>query len=246
MQQAYRMLRVVAEAQTIRIVFASAPDKLLLHELGSACIALTQENSSGIKAIVLDFQDNTDTFDKETDVDNQAALEQELHQAIQAILALQPPVLAVVRGTVSAIASQLIQVSDVILVAHTAVLTIPTSRETDKAKVSHYDTFTGAEALRLGMVSWSVPAKAIDDEMERVLSILRDKSAVALRLLKASVRIGNATTSAASGSGATAVTRLDALKQVNELYLTHVMQTNDASEGLNAFLEKRQPRWKNQ
>src|SRR5690242_147767 len=132
MQQAYRMLRVVAETQTIRMVFAFAPGKLLLRELVSACTALTQENSSGIKAVVLDFQDHTGTGDK--DADNQAVSENDLHQAIQAVQALQPPVLAVVRSTLSPIASQLIQVADLILVAQTAVLSLTTQDNTGKAK----------------------------------------------------------------------------------------------------------------
>lgn len=250
MQQAYRMLRVVAEAQTIRMVFALTPGKLLLHELSSACTALTQENSSGIKAVVLDFQDNVGTGDKDKDTDNQVVLENDLHQAIQAVQALQPPVLAVVRGTLSNVASQLVQGADLILVAHTAVLSIQTHGDTGKAKDTRQETITGAEALRLGLVSWSVPARAIDAEVERVLDMLRNKSGVALRLTKASVRMGstNTHTSASNDKApkAAEATRLDALKQVNEFYLTHVMKTTDAAEGLRAFLEKRRPRWKNQ
>ena len=239
MQQAYRMLKVVAEAQTIRMVFTSIPGKLLFHELSSACATLTQENSSGIKAVVLDFQDNANTPDQ------QAAPENELRQAIQAVQALQPPVLAVVRGTLSASASQLIHAADLILVANTAVLSMPDNGNASNANDAPQDTVTGAEALRLGLVSWSVPTGAIDAEVERVLDNLRDKSAVALRLTKASVRLGSTNTSASDGTG-TASTRLNALKKINEFYLAHVMQTTDATEGLRAFLEKRQPRWKNQ
>ena len=255
MQQAYRMLRIVAEAQTIRMVFAFTPGKLLLHELSSACIALTQENSSGIKAVVLDFQDNVGTGDRDKDTDNQAVSENDLHEAIQAVQALQPPVLAVVRGTLSNVASQLIQGADLILVAHTAVLSIQTHAlqthgDTGKAKGTRQDTVTGAEALRLGLVSWSVPARAIDAEVERVLDMLRDKSGVALRLTKASVRMGSTSTHTSASNDkapkATEAKQLDALKQVNEFYLTHVMKTTDAAEGLRAFLEKRRPRWKNQ
>ena len=56
MQQAYRVLRIVAEAQTIRIVLMLRPSELMLNELYSACSALHTENSSGIKAVVLDFK----------------------------------------------------------------------------------------------------------------------------------------------------------------------------------------------
>jgi cyclohexa-1,5-dienecarbonyl-CoA hydratase len=71
--------------------------------------------------------------------------------------------------------------------------------------------------------------------MERVLDLLRSKSAISLRHTKASVRL----------AGADHKTRQEALEQVNQLYITQLMQTHDAQEGLKAFLEKRKPDWKN-
>jgi 1,4-dihydroxy-2-naphthoyl-CoA synthase len=73
--------------------------------------------------------------------------------------------------------------------------------------------------------------------------MLRENSAMALRLTKASVRL--AANAQAAESEGDVPPRLAALKQVNEFYLTRVMQTADAAEGLQAFLEKRKPQWKN-
>ena len=235
MQQAYRMLRVVAEAQTIRMVLMLAPHKLLLQELCRACSALVEENTSGIKAVVLDFTGAAyagsipDTEKQEAD----AAL---LRETVQAIRAISPPVLAVVSDSVSASASALIRAADLTLVARQATLTLSVDQQGE-------NSFTGAEALRLGLVSWSVPIKELDAEMERILGMLRNKSAVALRLTKESTRLGP---SNATGQVNGAITPLDALKQINTFYLTHVMPTADATEGLHAFLEKRKPRWKNE
>ena len=236
MQQAYRMLRVVAEAQTIRMVLMLAPNSLLLAELCSACTTLTAENTSGIKAIVLDF--TAATYAGSTpDTEQQEPDKGTLHETIQAIHALPPPVLAVVRDSVTASASALIQATDLTLVAHHAALLL------SKRDSHTREELSGVEALRLGLVSWSVPSKELDTELERILSMLRNKSAVALRLTKESTRLGP--TSIATGQGDGAKTPLDALKQINEFYLTHVMQTADAAEGLHAFLEKRQPHWEN-
>jgi cyclohexa-1,5-dienecarbonyl-CoA hydratase len=74
--------------------------------------------------------------------------------------------------------------------------------------------------------------------MERFLDMLREKSAIALRLTKASTRQGQAAQS-------NHASHLETLKQVNAFYLKEVMSTRDASEGLHAFLEKRKPNWKN-
>ena len=237
MQQAYRILRVVAETQTIRMILMLTPGKLVLQELCIACTALAQENSNGIKALVLDFQDMADVQNTDNAAVS-AVSEDDMQQAAQAVQALQLPVLAVVRGAVSLAASTLIHSADLILVAHHATLVIPGASDHTQ------DTLTGAEALRMGLVSWSVSARDIDVEMERILGMLRDKSAVALRLTKESVRLGTAHDPHGQVEGAT--TPLDALQQINEFYLTHVMQTADATEGLHAFLEKRQPHWKNQ
>jgi 1,4-dihydroxy-2-naphthoyl-CoA synthase len=92
-------------------------------------------------------------------------------------------------------------------------------------------------------VNWSVAVNDIDREMERVLDLLRDKSAVALREAKASVRLAAA--HLAQPPAQETAPRLAALRQVNEFYLARVMQTADAAEGLHAFLEKRKPQWSN-
>src|SRR5579864_4493508 len=55
MQQAYQALRIVSEAQTIRIVLATQPDELSLRELGTVCASFSAGGGDGIKAVVLDF-----------------------------------------------------------------------------------------------------------------------------------------------------------------------------------------------
>lgn len=67
MQQAYRALRVVAEAQTIRIVLDANPGELMLTELCTACASLNTAASNGVKAVVLDFK-NTRWWRRETSI----------------------------------------------------------------------------------------------------------------------------------------------------------------------------------
>jgi hypothetical protein len=224
MQQAYQALRIVSEAQTIRIVLSTQPDELILQELCTACDSFSTAGSEGIKAVVLDFiraegKDEKDAINR---------VPTNVEQAYHAVRAVAQPVLAVARDTLSPAASRLICAADFTLVAEHAILTIAGEDSED-------ETLHGAQAARMGYVTWSVPASDINKEMGRILNQLREKSAVALRLTKASVRLGQAEQ----------LTPLEALQRINTFYLTEVMRTNDAAEGLRAFLEKRQPVWEN-
>ncbi len=229
MQQAYRALRIIAEAQTIRIVLAPEPDELMLKELCIACESLHTESSSGIKAVVLDFNPTATQLIKQG---SQAATDRVptiVESACAAVRSISQPVLAVVRATLLQAARSLVQVADFTLVAEQAMLTV-SNEETGEE-----DTLTGLQAARLGYATWTAPASDISKHMERILDLLRAKSAVALRQAKASVRL----------AAEDHATRLEALQQVNTLYLSQLMQTHDAQEGLQAFLEKRKPNWKN-
>lgn len=227
MQQAYRALRVIAEAQTVRIVLSSHPDELILQELCIACASFTSDSSRGIKAVVLDFDSRSAgaQFNVAGAIDRAPT---NVGEARAAVYAVAQPVLAVVRDTPSVAACELVYAADLTLVADDAVLLKP---EADKED----DTLPGSQACRLRYVTWSVPASDINKEMERVLDLLRAKSAIALRQAKASVRLAQAANS----------NKLAALQRVNEFYLAAVMRTADAHEGLKAFLEKRKPIWKN-
>ncbi len=248
MQQAYRVLRVVAAAQTIRMVLMLRPSEIMLSELYTACTTLNSETSRGIKAVVLDFQPDTAPTSQEEATVADAILQ----EACRAVRTIEAPVLAVVRGNLSETASALMQVADLTLVAHDAVLPFQTIAPIDghDKQDGHRDqgqpvhqTLTGEQALRLGLINWSVPVQQIDSEMERILDMLREQSAIALRLVKASVHLGSPQQLTPGKEGS--ATRLAALEQINEFYLSTVMQTADASEGLHAFLEKRKPRWQN-
>ena len=226
MQQSYRALRIIAEAQTIRIVLAPEPDELMLNELCILCDSLLTASSSGIKAVVLDFNPiaaQLIAHDSQTTIEQTSTI---VRNACAATRAIKQPVLAVVRDTLSQPACLLMKAADLSLVAENAGVMISDKEE---------DTLTGSQAMRLGYITWSVSVQDINKQMERILDLLRTKSAVALRHTKASVRLANANHA----------TSLEALEQVNRLYLTQLMQTYDAREGLQAFLEKRKPNWKN-
>ena len=89
-----------------------------------------------------------------------------------------------------------------------------------------------AEAERLGLVNKVVPPDELEATAAEFISKLTSLSSVVLRLTKRAVRLGSA------GDFA------EGLAAVEELYLGPLMATEDAHEGLAAFMEKRSPVWK--
>jgi len=88
------------------------------------------------------------------------------------------------------------------------------------------------EAERIGLVDRMVPAAQLPAAVEEVLVKLSDKSRAVLALTRRAVLD-------AAGQPFEA-----ALRAVESLYHAELMQTEDAHEGLKAFVEKRAPVWK--
>ena len=90
-----------------------------------------------------------------------------------------------------------------------------------------------AEADRVGLINYLVPADQLEPKTNEILSKLRNLSAVALEHTKRAIDAGQGTS-------------LDAtLKTIEDMYLHELMKTHDATEGINAFMQKRKPVWRN-
>ena len=88
------------------------------------------------------------------------------------------------------------------------------------------------EALRLRLVSEVVPDDRLDARVAERAARAASLSGVALRATRKAIRRG-------------AIGPIDdALRAVEEQYLRDLMRSDDAVEGLDAFLEKRPPVWR--
>jgi cyclohexa-1,5-dienecarbonyl-CoA hydratase len=88
------------------------------------------------------------------------------------------------------------------------------------------------EALRIGLVDRVVPRAELGDAVEAQLERYRARSAPVLRLTKRAVR------------DSLGVPFESALSALEDLYHYELMKTVDAPEGLRAFIEKRNPVWR--
>ena len=94
------------------------------------------------------------------------------------------------------------------------------------------DVIPAREAERIGLVDRVVPSAELEAAVAAAVAGFTGKSAVVLRLTKRALRAARPDDFEAS------------LARLEALYLDELMQTEDAGEGLRAFVEKRPPAWK--
>ena len=96
------------------------------------------------------------------------------------------------------------------------------------------ETLKADEAKDLGLVNHIFSVENFEDEAEKfIIEKLASKSAIILQLTKRAVIEGYIHN------------YKESIKKIEDIYLNELMNTNDANEGLSAFLDKRQPIWKN-
>ena len=93
-------------------------------------------------------------------------------------------------------------------------------------------TITGAEAARIGLANQAVADGQLETAVEESLNHLRKLSPAALALTKKAIYAWD---SMHFDKG---------LARAEKIYLEELMQTEDAKEGINAFVQKRPPSWK--
>ena len=92
-------------------------------------------------------------------------------------------------------------------------------------------TITGAEAAAMGLANHSVSDDELTTAIDRTVEEFCKLSPAALAVTKKSLYAWDAM-------------HFDkGLARAEKIYLDELMKTNDAHEGVRAFMEKRQPRW---
>lgn len=93
------------------------------------------------------------------------------------------------------------------------------------------DTITAAQAREAGIVQRVVADDRVQAEALALARRMARHSAVALRETKRSIRVS------------ADLPRVEALREAGRIYVEDLMRTEDALEGLRAFVDKRKPLW---
>jgi cyclohexa-1,5-dienecarbonyl-CoA hydratase len=258
MADKYRNIRFSIEDRVGRISFARPPLNVfniaMMREITDAINECVKER--GVVAVLFEAAKGTRAFSAGVAVEEHIAetiyqMLDSFHGIFRALEQAGKPAIAVVDGAALGGGCELVAGCDIVIATErarfgqpeiklgvfppVAAVLLPRIIGDKRARelILTGELIDPAEALRLGLVNAVVPHAELGQKAQEVLVKLRELSATALEAARRALDLARGRTFE------------DALSRVEDLYLNELMKTEDAREGIQAFMEKRKPEWKN-
>jgi len=173
------------------------------------------------------------------------------HAAIRALMSTKKITIAAVHGNCLGGGAELAMVCDIVIttedatwgfpeiklgcfppVAATALAALIGQKRASELILTGR-TITGSEAVSMGLATSAASAATLDSAVEEMTERLRALSPAALTIAKKAIYAWDA------------IHFDKGLARAEKIYLDELLHTEDAQEGIRAFLEKRSPLWKN-
>lgn len=258
MTNQYHYIKFKTDDRVARVTFARPPVNIfniaMMREINDALAGCLRQND--LVAVVFDAAPDCRAFSAGVAVEEHAEetifqMLDSFHAIFRTMEQLARPTIAVVDGAALGGGCELVAACDIAIAserarfgqpeiklgvfAPVAATLLPRAIGEKRARelMLTGELIEAAEAGRLGLVNYVVPSNQLEAKTLEVLSKLRGLSSAALEFNKRALDVG-------SGRSFDAV-----MKQLEDLYLNELMKTQDATEGINAFMEKRKPAWRN-
>jgi cyclohexa-1,5-dienecarbonyl-CoA hydratase len=223
MREINSALDIILKTETVNVVIISAEGKAF-----SAGVDVAEHTEDKVQEMVAVF-----------------------HQIFENLYNLAPPVVAVVDGAALGGGCELASFCDIVIASERskfgqpeiqvgvfppiAAIMFPRMMYLKKAfeLILTGDIISATEAQKIGLVNQVFPVENFNEDSENYIAKVANNSAVVNRITKRAFY---------------KVVDKDydkAIKKIEKIYLDELMKTEDANEGLKAFLEKRKPVWKN-
>lgn len=176
---------------------------------------------------------------------------EQYHRVVRALCDCPRPTIALVRGLALGAGNELAACCDFVLAAEKATFGQPEVKTGSLPSVAPLilpplvgerralamiltgNVVNAKEAESIGLIHRALPEEQLPLAAEELLNTFRGFSIPVLSLAVQSMR-------------AARIRELDShLREAESLYLNQLMDLEDSTEGLNAFLERRPPQWKN-
>ncbi|HEV2799692.1 MAG TPA: enoyl-CoA hydratase-related protein [Pyrinomonadaceae bacterium] len=254
----YQHIKFTVEDRVGRISLARAPLNVLniamMREVGSALEECSRARD--MVAIVFEAAPPSRAFSAGVAIEEHVSetiyqMLESFHNIFRALEVMAKPTLALVDGAALGGGCELVAACDIVLATErarfgqpeiklgvfppVAAIMLPRIIGERRARelILTGELIDAPEALRLGLVNYVVAPAELEAKAQEILGRLRELSAPALELTRRALDISREE-------------RLeDALARVESFYLNELMKTEDANEGIKAFMEKRKPVWRN-
>ncbi|MBV9926353.1 MAG: enoyl-CoA hydratase/isomerase family protein [Acidobacteria bacterium] len=258
MANLYRHIKFRVEGRAARVTFARPPLNIftiaMMREVDAALTEVM--GMRDVVAVVFDAAEGSRAFSAGVSVEEHQPetvyqMLESFHNVFRTLEQMGKPALALVDGAALGGGCELVAGCDIVISSSrarfgqpeiklgvfppVAAVLLPRVMGERRARelLLTGEIFDAQEALRTGLVSHVVEAEQLEAKLQEVLSRLRELSAPALEMARRAL-------DAARGRPF-----LEALERTEDIYLNELMKTEDAHEGVRAFMEKRKPEWRN-
>jgi cyclohexa-1,5-dienecarbonyl-CoA hydratase len=254
---AFRFIRYAADYDVARLTLVRPPLNILTTEMMQEIGAALDDAGQRANLKVLVVEGEGKAFSAGVAVDDHIGARakpmlEAFHDIFRRLRRLRCATVAAVRGAALGGGAELATFCDVVIATDNATLGQPEIKVGVFPPIAaiHYplrigaartlglllsgDVISSAEALRIGLVDRVVPAAGLAEAVEAQVARFRAHSAVVLQLTKRAVL------------ESLGVPFEDALPALEDVYRYELMTTVDAGEGLQAFVDKRTPVWRDQ